>query len=296
MLPVRKIISELKLDVWSVEDVPESYSSDVYKLKLTNQEMAYLKIPYNKDKLIREYRMLERIKDKLPVPKVLDYWDGDEQTVGALLLSAIQGEPLTGIIDHKTAYDIGVHHAKLHEISMPGYGYEDSSGYAYVENNSWRSYIQSNFEKWQSTCKEILDPSLYEKCIAFFNHHFRELPDTDGPCAVHMDFRPGNILIKDNRVAGIIDFESSRGGSSEIDFTKMNRYVWKCYLGTRQAYMQGYESIRPLINLDLVLPFYNFYDAFGAIVWCKNRGIDKNRSFLFENIAVLQKATEQHSS
>ncbi|WP_244188406.1 phosphotransferase [Paenibacillus kribbensis] len=34
-----------------------------------------------------------------------------------------------------------------------------------------------------------------------------------------MDFRPGNILVNGNEVAGIIDFESARGGSSEIDFT-----------------------------------------------------------------------------
>lgn len=48
----------------------------------------------------------------------------------------------------------------------------------------------------------------------------------------HMDFRPGNILVNGNEVAGIIDFESARGGSSEIDFTKViNRFdlclLWK---------------------------------------------------------------------
>lgn len=26
------------------------------------------------------------------------------------------------------------------------------------------------------------------------------LPETDGPCVVYMDFRPGNILINDNKV------------------------------------------------------------------------------------------------
>jgi aminoglycoside phosphotransferase (APT) family kinase protein len=47
--------------------------------------------------------------------------------------------------------------------------------------------------------------------------------------SVHMDFQPGNIQINDRGVAGIIDFESTRGGASEIDFTKMNRYIWEVY-------------------------------------------------------------------
>ncbi|MNY83174.1 hypothetical protein D3C86_2257550 [compost metagenome] len=54
--------------------------------------------------------------------------------------------------------------------------------------------------------------------------------------------------------------------------------------------MQGYESVRPLLDLEDIIPFYNFYDAFSAVVWCKTRGIEKNQAFLQESIEVLQRS------
>jgi aminoglycoside phosphotransferase (APT) family kinase protein len=70
-----------------------------------------------------------------------------------------------------------------------------------------------------------------------------------------MDFRPGNILVNGNKVMGIIDFESVRIGSTEIDFTKINRDIFVKYPGTMEAFQRGYESIRPIIDLQTVLPF-----------------------------------------
>lgn len=285
---IHTIIRRFNLNVISIENVPESFSSKVYKLNLSSGETVYAKIPYNRDKLYREYRMLEMLSPFLPVPKVLDFWSGDELISGALLLSQIQGLPCTGVIDEGLAFQIGVYHAKLHELKMPGYGVEVINGFQFLNQNNWRQYIRNNFEKWMEPCSEILERGLFERCVNHFESVFSVLPQPDGPCVVHMDFRPGNILINDNVVVGIIDFESARGGSSEIDFTKMNRYVWEVNPNTRVSYTEGYSSIRPLMELESILPFYNFYDAFSGVVWCKNRGIEKNKAFLMENIAVLQ--------
>jgi Ser/Thr protein kinase RdoA (MazF antagonist) len=218
----------------------------------------------------------------------LDIWYGDESATGALLLTAIQGMPCTGGIDEKLSYQIGVYHAMLHEVKSPGYGYHVSDGFKLLEQNNWRLHIKSNFDKWKEPCKEILDPKLYEKCILHFDEVFSALPDPDGPCIVHMDFRPGNILTSGNEVAGIIDFESARSGSSEIDFTKVNRYIWEVNPGTKIPYIEGYQSIRPMLALETVLPLYEIYDAFSAVVWCKNRGVEKNQTFLQENIQTLR--------
>lgn len=288
MSSILNVIERLKLSVLNIDDVPESFSSEVYKLTLTNRENVYVKIPYNKDKLFREYQMLETFNGVIPVPKVLDFWDGDDITTGALLLSAIEGMPCTEEIDEKLSFQIGVYHAMIHEVKPLGYGYHVTDGFKFLDQNNWRLHIKSNFEKWKEPCKEILDPKLFERCILHFDGVFSALPEPDGPCVVHMDFRPGNILINDNKVVGIIDFESARGGSSEIDFTKINRYIWQVDPKTKLPYVEGYQTIRPMLNLEIVLPFYNFYDAFSAVVWCKNRGIEKNQAFLQESIAVLQ--------
>lgn len=278
------------LNVLSIDNVPESFSSQVYKLNLTNGETVYAKIPYNRDKLYREYRMLEMLREVLPVPKVLDFWSGDDLISGALLLSEIKGIPCTGAINDELAFQIGLLHANLHEVKMPGYGVEGLDGFQFSNQNNWRLYIRNSFEKFIEPCKEVLERGLFEKCINYFEGSFSVLPPPDGPCVVHMDFRQGNILTNNNMVVGIIDFESARGGSSEIDFTKINRYVWEVNPQSRISYKKGYSTIRPLMDLETILPFYNFYDAFSAVVWCKNRGIEKNRAFLKESISVLQKS------
>lgn len=62
MNTILKVIEKLKLKVLHIEDVPESYSSDVYKLTLVSGENVFVKIPFNKDKLYREFQILERLK------------------------------------------------------------------------------------------------------------------------------------------------------------------------------------------------------------------------------------------
>ena len=208
MSSILKVIEKLKLNALNIEDVPESFSSDVYKLTLASGETVFVKIPFNKDKLFREFQMLETLKDIIPVPKVLDIWYGDESTTGALLLSAIQGMPCTGEVDEKLSYEIGVYLAMLHEVRTPGYGYHVTDGFKLLDQNNWRLHIKRNFEKWKEPCKQILDSK--------------------------------------------------------------------------------FQSIRPMLALERVLPFYDFYDAFCAVVWCKNRGIEKNQTFLQENIVTLR--------
>ncbi|MNJ61469.1 Phosphotransferase enzyme family protein [compost metagenome] len=103
-----------------------------------------------------------------------------------------------------------------------------------------------------------------------------------------MDLRPGNILVHNHQVSGFIDFESARGGASEIDFTKMITYFSDRGPSLRNSYTTGYESIRQMVDVDLVYPFYKFYDAFMAISWCKRRGPDKHQDFLQQSITTLE--------
>lgn len=282
---LKQIIDIFKLNILSIEDVPESFSSTVYKIRLINKETVFLKIPYTKVKLEREYTALERFNGELPVPKVLGYWEGNEQITGALLLSAVDGVSITEKVDNELAYDIGVQHAKLHAIVL---NEQDDNSLVSNEYPHWFEFIRQQFFSFAEDVKTVIDPVLFEQSIHYFEQHCRLLPDIDGPSFIHMDFRAANILVKENKVAGIIDFESVRIGATEIDFTKINRDIFIKYPGTLEAYQLGYKSIRPLIDLQYVLPFYRFTDAFNSIGWCKRRGIEKHQAFLQENLEFLK--------
>ena len=115
---IREVIEIMKLQVLDMDSVPESYSSKVCSLVLSNKEKVILKIPYNRDKLLKEYKMLEILQGKLPTPRVLEYWEGNEKIPGALLLSYIDGKPVTGEIDEKMAFKMGMLLARLHNIKI----------------------------------------------------------------------------------------------------------------------------------------------------------------------------------
>ncbi|MGE7861035.1 phosphotransferase family protein [Bacillus mobilis] len=281
---LQQAIDKFKLNVLAVENVPESFSSIVYKIKLIDHRTVYIKIPYSKVKLEREYTVLKRLCKELPVPELLDYWEGNEDVTGALLLSEINGVPITEKVDTALAHDIGVHHAMLHAIIPNEQDFESAISNVYGRRSE---FIERQFYSFAEDVKEVIDPCLYEQSLKHFDRQVKLLPSPDGPSFVHMDFRPGNILVHENRVVGIIDFESARIGATEMDFIKINSDILMKYPGTWDAYKKGYESIRPLIDLQEVLPFYRFTDAFNAIGWCKRRGIEKHQTFLQESLAYL---------
>lgn len=250
-----------------------------------NQQIVYLKIPYSKVKLVREYEALELLGDVLPVPTLLGYWEGNDELPGALLLSEMKGEPVSGKVDKILAYNIGIHHAKLHNVSPKENN--SSKGISNVYEQ-WSTFMETHFYGFAEDVKEVISEDLLKQSIELFEELRKCLPNPDGPSFIHMDFRPANIIILENQVSGIIDFESARFGATEMDFSKINRDIFMKNPGTLEAYQQGYQSIRPLIDLEGVLPFYRFTDAFNSLGWCKRRGIEKHQQFFNENYEILK--------
>lgn len=279
------VIKKMNLHVLAVEGVPESFSSAVYRLKLSSQETVFLKIPYTTEKLVREAEALEVLRETIRVPDVLDYWEGDEEITGALLLSCIQGQPVPKKVDNKLAYDIGVNHATLHTVTPDVTKEFRGLSNVYEE---WGIFLNKQFYHFAKVVEGAIPADLYDQTLELYEAWRKLLPPPDGPCFIHRDFRPANILTSDNQVSGIIDFETARFGSTEIDFTKINRDIFLHNPGTREAYQEGYRSVRPLIDFDMILPFYRFTDAFTSLGWCRQRGLEKHQAFFDENLAILK--------
>lgn len=279
------ILKKMNLHVLSVDDVPESFSSTVYRLKLSSQETVFLKIPYTKEKLVREAEALEVLQETVRVPNILDYWEGNEEITGALLLSCIHGEPVPKTVDQKLAYDIGINHAKLHAITP-----DATKEYRALSNvyENWGAFLNTHFYSFAKEVEGAIPADLYDQTLDLYEAWRKMLPPPDGPSFIHMDFRPANILTNNNEVAGIIDFESARFGSTEIDFTKINRDIFLHNPGTLEAYQEGYRSIRPLTDLAMILPFYCFTDSFTSLGWCRRRGLSKHQAFFDENLVMLK--------
>ncbi|MGM0898055.1 MAG: phosphotransferase family protein [Bacillota bacterium] len=283
---LNQVLEQFKVQVVSVNEVEDSFSSTVYKCNLSNGETVFVKIPYTRVKYKRELAAYEILAGHVPVPKLLDYWAGDGKCPGALLLSELKGKPLSATASPEIAYQIGAMQAAMHQIEPPSVF--DSTA---LQNEfpNWHEFVERQFYSFAEDVKEVLDKELYMASLLKFEQMKGELPAPDGPSFVHMDFRPANIIVDEGRVSGVIDFESVRFGSTEIDFTKIHRDFLKSDPALHNSYLEGYNSIRPMIDLRAVLPFYRFIDAFNSIGWSQRRGLEKNIAFYEANLRILKK-------
>lgn len=280
-----RVLKQFGLDVVSVSEVEDSNSSTVVKCALGNGDNIFVKIPFSKLKYQRELEAYEILKGMVAIPDMLDCWAGDEECTGAFLLSELKGKPLTSEASPTVAFQVGVLHASIHSVQPPVLhkliGIDN-------EFPSWSNFVERQFYSFAEDVKDVVDDCLYNQAIAHFEKMKQQLPSPDGPSLIHMDFRPANIIVDANKVSGTIDFESVRFGSTETDFTKLYRDFLSLDTALYQAYQEGYNNIRPLIDLDVVLPFYRFTDAFNSIGWCKRRGLEKNAMFLEQNLVILK--------
>lgn len=274
---LKQVVSQFGIKVRTITEVEDSHSSTVYKCSLLDGENVFLKIPYTKLKYQRELEAYEVLKGKVAIPEMLDYWSGDAECPGAFMLSELKGQPLTTEASATVAFQVGSLHASMHNVQPSDVrvlsGIKD-------EFSNWSNFIERQFYSFAEDVNGVVDKHLYKQAIEKFEEMKNLLPPSDGPSLIHMDFRPANIIIDGNKVSGVIDFESVRFGSTEIDFTKLYRNFLRFNLNLYLAYQEGYNSIRALIDLEAVLSFYQFTDAFNSIGWCKRRGIEKTLYFL----------------
>lgn len=265
MLTVEKAIEALNLEVINIADVEESFSSVVKILTLSERGQQVLKIPYTKEKFKREVEILMMLSDMPLTPNIIDIWEGDQDHPGAILMTYIDGEPMKLPVDDRMVYEMGRLLGSLHTHPMQNFEMIKESP------EDWHRSIKVRFNTWMKEIEGHLSEILYNQCQAYFEKLMECTFSPDGPCLVHFDYRPGNLLVKDNKIVGLIDFESARGASADIDFTKMQEYLWQVYPGTKEQFLTGYTSVRPLPDLETALPIYTFFNAVGGIAWCLRR-------------------------
>jgi Ser/Thr protein kinase RdoA (MazF antagonist) len=266
---VQEAIAHFGLKLSGIDSVEESYSSVVRILTLQSGERLVLKIPFVQRKLLRELHALRHLRGGLPVPQIVDYWIRDDGASGALLLSLLPGTVITGPVSIQIAYGLGELLGRLHAHGLERYG--DVYGTAEESPADWWAAARSVFESWQPLCAGVMPRDLFQKALDRHAELFASLPEPDGPCWVHFDYRPGNILVQGTRVTGLIDFESARGGSGDLDFVKIQNEVWDVWPEAREPFLQGYRSTRPLPDIERTLPFYTLHNAFGGVAWCVKR-------------------------
>ncbi|WP_294739625.1 aminoglycoside phosphotransferase family protein [uncultured Exiguobacterium sp.] len=286
-------IEHFQLDVAACATVDESYSSEVDCLVLTDGQVVFLKRPYTAEKWYRERGWIHVLEGFVPVPHILAE-AAPGQTTGSFVLAALPGQaPVT--MTKKLAYEIGRTLAMLHTCTGEAYGeYTEDGFYAYPVQD-WRRFRNEKLDGFMPFITTELDPVFLENIQTELVRREQSLPEPSRPVAIHCDFRLANLLTIGDQVTGLIDFETTRYGAVEMDFTKIVRNLKSFGSIYVTAFQEGYATLHPDVPIETYLAYYRLWEALTAVGWCIKRGLEEHRVFFEENIMLIEQELQMTS-
>ncbi|HEY4832898.1 MAG TPA: phosphotransferase, partial [Waddliaceae bacterium] len=233
-----------------------------------------LKICDRPNDYLREMYFLKHFAGILPVPKIIQSVEPTEYIHGAILMEYLPGNLLKADeLTEALAYEIGRCLALIHLNRLPGYGDP-------IQNNLTSdpcSYFTLKFEEGLEECRPHLPISLIKQCLDYYKENLNLLKAVDGPCIVHRDFRPGNIIVHEGRLQGIIDWAGARSSFAEEDFCWIEHGEWSNNPHIKKPFLAGYAGIRPVPDYIRLLPFLRLNRAIATIGFTVKRKTWNNR-------------------
>ncbi|MCB9228185.1 MAG: aminoglycoside phosphotransferase family protein [Deltaproteobacteria bacterium] len=243
-------------------DHAESIISDAC-LITSSSRISVLKVYPRANDYHREVWALSNIKSSIPVPGFYRCLEAKGDFSGAILMEYLPEELLhDNLWNNEIAFQIGDILARIHQKKEGYYGEVLPSE---RQNTNAYDYFRQKFYEELEECKDLISGSLYKKIHKFLTDQKQNLLQTDGPCLVHRDFRPGNILVKDNNVCGIIDWSGVRYGFAEQDICNIMISINKNQNKIKECFLKGYEGIRTVPDYKHITPLINIGRALGIV-------------------------------
>lgn len=270
--------SQLKLNdcMLSLIDHEDAIVAIVYRVTKSDGKQYILKISERSRDYFREVYFLNYFKNILPVAGIIDVVQPNANIHGAILMQCLPGTLLqTSELTQELSYEIGVVLANIHMKRTDCYG-------DLVDLDSLSSDPKNNFtfkfEEGLMECENHLPQVLLDQCRRYYDAHVNLLDSVDGPCIIHRDFRPGNIIVNNGKLQGIIDWASARSSFAEDDFCPWELGEWNANLSNKQSFLKGYASIRPVPDYESIMPFLRLNRAIATIGFTVKRGTWNNNS------------------
>ncbi len=283
-------ISELSLFI-------ESQNISITSISLYKESQTSIDYIVNFDYLVRlsekplpEEKILTILANYSSTPHILlsGYFNINSYNTYITIMDYIKGNELYQMIqnlDESEQFNVGNHLGhylqQLHNIKD---SYYDIGHYIPViprYKGSWKSghikytdWIKENlFQfKYEDNIKAFL-----EKAIQYVYDHIDALDFQTGPVLLHNDLHPKNIIINQNHLSGIIDWECAQFGERDFELTHL--FHWSEYpmedghnfpLLIKQV-IKSYQAIYIIPNLDQRLTIYQIqHELFQMILHSGN--------------------------
>ena len=232
----------------------------------------------------------------VPAPKVLliEQASSGLESLTFCVEEKIEGEPLLslmGSMDKSTFKSIvlgaGEILSKIHGIVVDKYGPQDGSRFF----ETWGDYI-FNIEKRRveitAAAKLIgIESGLVGNAFKLLWEN-KEMFKIDEPHLLHGDFGPKHLLIVDNHITGILDFESAKGGDPIRDLAWLNFFYDDSF--SIDWLKEGYQN-KDIFdeNFDLKMKLYRLHLGLDLLEYY---GSEKNKSGMIHTKERLIKELE----
>lgn len=246
----------------------------VFKVIQPHHKPLILKVCERPNDYFREVYFLKHFAVTLPVPKVIQLVEPTTNVSGAILMECLPGTLLkVEELTESLAHEIGRCLALIHSNRLPGYG--DPIGDL---SSDPEAYFTLKFKEGLEECSHHLPVDLIEECRRYYEKHVSLLKSVDGPCIVHRDYRPGNLMVDNGRLQGIIDWAGARASFAEEDFCSIEHGEWTNDPHFKKALLAGYATIRPVPDYARLTSFLRLNKAIATIGFTVKRGTWNNTS------------------
>jgi aminoglycoside phosphotransferase (APT) family kinase protein len=272
-------------DVATRLPVSESFSSQVLSFLASDGSRHVVKRHWARGKAEREAWALTELTSHPDFPALRATAEHDGHLY--LLIEGLDGVTWEHVEDAtpELLRDLGRATAEMHRTRADSF-----DGFA-----TWHELLRGNADRYLAMIGDD-DRTLAERGHAILERRLAEVPNSDQPCLVHFDLRPGNVLVHGQRFVGIIDFESCRGGHASMDFFKLWQQVAPRTASGLAEILHGYraaaDATEPWMEpaaLDRLMRTYSAYHGLAGLAWCHSRN-DFSGTFPDVNRQLIQTA------
>lgn len=187
-----------------------------YQVSLSHGEVRVVRF-YNRGSVEADRYVMNLVKDTIPVPEILHAGDG------WAVMPLLPGAPLTG--DDDSVRATGRALARIGRIRFPRPGQllpgGDIKPYGF---GGCEGFIRCWLEKPE--VRAWLEPGTIQCLELLIKEEASRLTEIDRESRlVHGDFNPGNILVADGGITGVLDWEFAHSGSPYADLGNLLRHL-----------------------------------------------------------------------
>jgi len=293
----------LNKEVVSKTKIIAGEANEVYDAELSDNSHVIIRISRaNKSEFEQERWAIEKCRRVgVPVPEVLfiKHLDIGGESLHFCIQEKLEGSPLErGDIDFhsfseerkkKIIFQAGEILSKIHSIKTYGFGEIDKEGKGEFKTlaDLMGEHIEQE-EEFLSIAKEInFDVEAMKKIFRILKEK-NNLSLNIESSLNHNDFGPKHIMIKDDKITGILDFGEVCGHSPVNDFAKWD--YWFSNETPLEWLKEGYSNKTLFVqNFEEILHWIRLNNGLGVLWWYHNKkyleAVEKAKDKLYKDLS-----------